>query len=320
MRNKKLEKIFKYFLVILGTFVCAFGNVVFLKPLEINAGGSNGIGIIFMHFASEGMKDVVYNIAVDVVSVGCWFIGLFFIGKEFAFKTIIASIVFPVATALLTVVPGISDVVKGMSDIIINFSPEPTIGTYILCSLAGGVLVGFGVGVTFVGGGSTGGVDVFPLMMEKLFNLKESIASFINDGIVVFLGIILLCANEAETYLMPCLTGILSIAVTSLFIDIVYVRFNTNYQIDIISKEWEKISRYIQDILEKGATIVPIKGGYKLEDKIMLRTVLNNTQYHSLKAYIAEIDTSAFITVVQSRVVFGEGFKKNRKNIATKKK
>ena len=45
-----LVKILKYLLVVIGSVLVAFGNTVFLTPLDINAGGLNGIGIIIMNF------------------------------------------------------------------------------------------------------------------------------------------------------------------------------------------------------------------------------------------------------------------------------
>ena len=59
-----LIKILKYSLVVLGSFFVAFGNTVFLTPLDINAGGLNGIGIIVMNFVRESSKMIVYNIII----------------------------------------------------------------------------------------------------------------------------------------------------------------------------------------------------------------------------------------------------------------
>ena len=301
-------------MIIFGSIIVAFGNIVFLKPLEINAGGLNGIGIIVTHFIPEASKDLVYDILIAVMSIVLWVIGLIFVSKDFAFKTIISTIAFPIASALFDSVPGTSDFAKFITNNLINFSGlGPTIGTYILFSLAGGVFVGFGVGVTFIGGGSTGGVDVLTFIMDKYLSIRQSIASFIIDASVIAVGLVILCFDNPEVYLLSGLVGILSVAVSAFLIEVVYIKFQEVYQVDIISEKWEEISRFAQDDLGKGVTIIPVKGGYKLEDRIMLRVILNKFQYDELRNFLAKVDAKAFISVGQTKVVFGEGFKTNRK-------
>lgn len=315
----KINKITKikplmYLGVVIGSILVAFGNTVFLTPLDINAGGLNGIGIIIMNFCSESMKMIVYNIIIYALSVGLWILGFFLISKEFAYKTLVSTLVFPFATSLFTVIPGTKDFAKGITDILLNFSAEPTIGTYLLFSLTGGVIVGFGVAVTFIAGGSTGGVDVLTFIFEKYFGIKQSVMSFVIDGVIVGIGICVLCPINANKYLLPCLVGILSAAVSALMIDIVYEAFQTVYQVDVISDKWEEISRYAQDELGRGATILLVKGGYKQEDRKMLRVVLHKGQYDEFKGFISSIDEKAFITITTTKAVLGEGFKTNKKH------
>lgn len=316
----KIQKISKikpimYLAVILGSIIVAFGNTVFLTPLEINAGGLNGLGIIIMNFCSESSKMIAYNIAIYALSIILWFIGFFFISKEFAIKTLISTIVFPFATSLFTIIPGTKDFAESITTILLKYCSNPAspdIGAYMLFAMVGGVIVGFGVAVTFMGGGSTGGVDVITFIFEKYLNIKQSIASFIIDGLVVGIGICVLCPGAADKYLLPCLVGILSIAVSALMIDIIYIRFQTVYQVDVISTFWEEISRFAQDDLGRGATIIPVKGGYKHTDKIMLRIVLSKAQIEELQNFIANIDNKAFVTITTAKAVFGEGFKAHK--------
>ncbi|MCQ2086826.1 MAG: YitT family protein [Bacilli bacterium] len=315
----KINKITKirplmYLVVIIGSIIVAFGNTVFLTPLDINAGGLNGLGIIVMNFCSESTKMIAYNVVIYALSIGLWALGYFLIGREFALKTLISTIVFPFATSLFTIIPGTKDFAEGITKVLLNYSAEPTIGTYLLFSLIGGVIVGFGVAITFIGGGSTGGVDVLTFIFEKYLNIKQSVASFFIDGTIVMLGLLILCPINAEKYLLPCLVGILSAAVTALMINIIYEVFQTVYQVDVISEHWEKVSKFAQDELGRGATIIPVKGGYKEQERIMVRIVLNKGQYDELKEYISSIDDRAFITITTTKAVLGEGFKANKKH------
>ena len=116
------------------------------------------------------------------------------------------------------------------------------------------------------------------------------------------------------------LCGILSSFVTAVVIEIVYIKNQTAYQVDIISEKWEEISKYAQDELERGATIIRAEGGYKGEERVILRVVFDQRQYEKIREYIAHVDPKAFVTFTQTNAVFGEGFKNNRKIKKNRKK
>ena len=99
-----------------------------------------------------------------------------------------------------------------------------------------------------------------------------------------------------------------------------YVGSQTSYQVDIISSKWEEISAYAQDELGRGCTIIPAKGGYKGEDRPILRIVFEKSQYHLIRTFIAKVDKKAFFTSTRTNAVFGEGFKPHQnENLFTKK-
>ena len=168
--------------------------------------------------------------------------------------------------------------------------------------------------MAFLGGGSTGGVDVIQLIISKYTRMKESVSGIIIDGVIIIVG---MCVMQQW---IPALCGILSSVVTAALIEIVYIRNQTAYQVDIISSKWEEISRYAQDELERGATIIRAEGGYKGEERIILRVVFDKTQYEKIRTYIAQIDPNAFVTFTQTNAVFGEGFKKHKKTSKNDKK
>ena len=305
------KAILKALVVILGTFVVAFGNVAFLVPLDINAGGLNGVAIIARYFVAVNNKVLIYNIIVDAASVALWLIGLIFIGKEFALKTLVATIAFPLANWIFTACPGVSDALIKFGNTLKyagTVDNIPTAGNYLMAGIFGGVFVGAGVAITFVGGGSTGGVDVLTFLLEKYFHIKQSIASFLVDGTIIIVGLCVLLPVTQE-FLLPCLSGIVSAFMSAILIEVIFISSQTSYQVDIISDKWEEISKYAQDVLGHGATIIHAKGGYKGDDRIILRIVFKKREYSKIRSYIAQVDPKAFVTYTQTNAVFGEGFK-----------
>lgn len=322
MPKKVYKQIINYILVVLGTVLLAFGAVVFFSKAELVAGGISGIAIIIQHFVSVP----IYDYLVAALTIFFWLLGLLLIGKDFAIKTLLSSLVYIGATFLfarIEVFNSLAEQFAGISSInkvLINGTEyqmvytDAQVGNYMLCGIFGGVFVGGGVALTFLGGGSTGGVDVLQILLNKYFRIKESISSFIIDAIIIIIGMI------AMRMWVPALCGILSCFVSAILIEVVYIRNQSSYQVDIISEKWKEINEFAQTELDRGTTIIHAEGGYKGEERIILRVVFNKTQYEKLRDYIAVVDPRAFVTFTQTNAVYGEGFKSNKKSIKIKKK
>ena len=307
-KNKVLKQITNYAAVIIGTFLLSFGAVIFLEHSNLVAGGVSGIAIVVQSAVRAGLNDnsiMIYDYVVYGLMVIFWVIGLIFLGKDFALKTLLSSLLYIGLTALFFRVPFFAELADKFAGT--DLPEEARAGNLILCGIFGGVFVGGGVALTFVGGGSTGGVDVIQVLMSKYLRIKESVSGFIIDTLIIVVGMAIM------QKWVPALCGILASFVTAVLIEIVYIKGQTAYQVDIISEKWEEISRYAQDELERGATIIRAEGGYKGEERVILRVVFDQRQYEKIREYIATVDPKAFVTFTQTNAVFGEGFKSNRK-------
>ena len=305
------KNVFSFIYVLAGSIMLAFGTAIFLTKLEINAGGLSGLGIVVQHIINHatGKQAEIIDIFVLVLTWVFWIIGLIFIGKDFALKTLMSSILFPLFLSMFYRIQFFQNWAESLSGI--SNGGVPTPGNYLLCALFGGVFIGSGVALTFIGGGSTGGVDTIIILAEKHFKIKESVVSFMIDGTIVLFGIITFSVLKEN--LIPSLCGMLCAFITAVMIEQVYIGSQTSYQVDIISDKWEEISRYAQDVLERGATIIRAEGGYKGDERVILRIVFDKRQYKAIRKYIAEVDPKAFVTFTQTNAVYGEGFKKNTK-------
>ncbi|MCQ2776178.1 MAG: YitT family protein [Bacilli bacterium] len=322
---RKMSKIeLKYFArnlfyIIFGSLALAFGTALFLTKLNIVAGGLSGIAIVIQYFFGEYFLG---GQSIDIIVLVCtwllFFVGLFTLGKDFAMKTLVSSIVYPLALSLFLRVPMFIELSEricyyGVQDISAVVA-DPTlvpIGNLLLCGIFGGVFIGFGVALNFLGGGSTGGVDVLIALITKLTGFKESVVSFCIDASIILIAMFIIPDN-----IVPALNGILSAFVTALMIEYFYIGKQTSYQADIISDKWEEISRTVQDVLGRGATVIKALGGYQYADRVVLRVVFDKTQYKTIREIIGRIDPTAFMTFTQTNGVYGEGFKQNstRKN------
>ena len=283
-------------LIIFGSFLLAIGTGIFLSRLSIVAGGLSGIGIIIQHYVDFQILDIVVWVGTAIL----WVVGLFTVGKEFSFRTLLSSIAYP---GFLTMILR----VDYFQNIATQVAGDGGPGNILICGLFAGVFIGSGVALTFLGKGSTGGVDTLVFLFAKKTKIKESAWSFIIDGTVILLSMILVPNQWINS-----LVGILSAFITAMMIEFIYNANLSSYQVDVISDKWEDISKYAQDDLARGATIIPVQGGYRQENKIMLRVDLEKRQVEALRKYIADVDPKAFVTYTQTKAVYGEGFKEHK--------
>lgn len=308
INNKVIFKHFiSYLLVIVGSILLAMTNAFFMTELQIVSGGLSGIAIIVQHFVNLAFPGVqVIDIIVFALTWALWILGLIFLGKSFAFKTLISAVIYPLALSLFLRVPFFMDVAKTIAWGEVEGTKE--VGRILLCGIFGGFGLGFSCALTFLGGGSTGGVDNICFILEKYLHIKQSISVMLMDSVVVILGMFIIPNN-----LVPGLCGIIAVALSALTIEFAYNRQLRAYQADIISDEWEKISAYAQDVLGRGATIISAKGGYKGDERTVLRVVFNRNQLLEFKEFIHQTDPHAFVTLTQTQAVYGEGFKLPKK-------
>ena len=169
-------------LVVIGTLILALGCAVFVVPFDLVTGGVTGLSIVI----DEIIGGVIpIDILIAILTWGLFFLGLLFLGRDFALKTLVSSIVYPVAISVFLrfVSP---DVLGGF--LYLQGSPHGELAL-IISSIFGGVCIGTGCAVTFIGGGSTGGLDIIAFIFCKIFKrLKSSVMIFLFDAITVLLG------------------------------------------------------------------------------------------------------------------------------------
>ena len=170
--------------VVLGSLVLAFASACFLEPLEIVSGGLLSIGIILNGVIEPLAGFNVSDIVVAIASILFWLIGLIFIGWKFSARTLLSSLLYPAFFSLF-LRTGFIDVV-GLSALVGAGEGEEV--RHLIGGLFGGFLTGAGVAISFLGDGSTGGVDIIALLLGKATPIREDIWTFAIDASLVLIG------------------------------------------------------------------------------------------------------------------------------------
>ncbi len=278
----KKEKIINALIIVFGNILLAIGISLFILPFDIDNGGLAGISVILKKIFDPALVILILNWVL-------FFIGWIFLKKDFALKTLIATIVYPLVVNLLYH--------SSIYSLVLTQVTDP-----LLAAIIGAILTGVGLGVTYRVGGSTGGLDVIALLLNKYKNVKISVATFIIDFIIVLIGLFTVSINAS-------LYGIISIIIASYLIEVITINGNSSYMMHIISSKTKEINDYIINDLSRGSTIIEVKGGIYLDKKEMIEVIFNEKEYYEIKHNIEKIDKDAFISVYKAVNVYGNGFK-----------
>ena len=284
-------------LTALGTLILAFGTAVFVLPFDLVTGGVSGIAIIVEHLIP--FEFITLDLTVAVLTWTLFLLGLIFLGRSFAAKTLVSSLLYPVFISIFTRLIE-SETLGGY------FSFEGSaLGESVIIAAAvfGGVFIGLGCAITFLGGGSTGGVDIIAFLICKINRkIKSSHAIFAVDAAIILLGAFVI-ADFAVTLL-----GIVTALVGAVLIDKVFLGGERAFAANIVTDRAEEIVARIISDLDRTATVIDAMGGYSKERKQVVFVSFNLREYQKLLSIISSVDKRAFVTFSRVHEISGEGW------------
>lgn len=274
-KKKKLKRIF---LMSISLLLSAVLYNMFLLPLNLVTGGTNGIATI---------TNYVYGInpafMILILSVACAIFSFMYLGVKRTMGTLVASLVYPLLVQLTS---PLNNLMKG----------EPV--DVLLMVLFAGVLSGIANGLMYKTGYSNGG---FPVVSQVLFEKKH--ISVAKSSLVINVTIVLIGAMFFGT--TNALYAIIFLYINNIILDKVLLGINNNKAFYIITKEEEKIKKYIIKTLGHNVTTFEVKGGYLDKDRKVIFSVIPSGEYYKLTEGIKEIDDTAFFVVTDSYQVEG---------------
>ena len=264
--------------VVLGSFLVALSLNFFLINANVYASGFSGVAqlvssVLYDYFGitlSTGVLLLLLNIPVVLL-------GWFKVGKGFTIYSI-------VSVAFMTLFLELLPVLSVSDDIILN-------------AVAGGVLMGIGVGYTLKLGASTGGLDIIAMLLSRKKGKPIGTYFLILNGVIIILAGIL---YEPENALYTMLT----LYVTTSAIDAIHTR-HEKLTAMIVTNQADELQQAIHRTMVRGITILPAKGAYSKEDKHMLYVVSTRYELYDLEKIIKEVDPKAFTNIVQTVGIFG---------------
>ena len=238
-----------------------------------------------------------------VLNIILLIIGTKILGTGFGGKTIYAIIM---TSVMLSVMPKIIP-----ADFIHEFAVS---NGKLICTILGGIIAGFGIGLSISRGGSTGGTDIIALVWCKFKPASPGRVILIIDVGIILSSLLFPSYTESgellgfSDKLAVVVYGLIQVTVCGYAIDLYLSGSKQSVQAFIFTKKVEEMADAIAFDMKRGVTVLPAKGWYSKEDKQVLMVVTRKTDLDLLLRYVKSIDPDAFLSVSTVMGVYGQGF------------
>ena len=266
--------------IILGNAMLAFSICAFVIPYDIMLGGSNGIALAIQHFVP-----VRLSVISACVNVTLFFMGLVFLGWKFAATSLASTIIYPLVLAIFELLP-------------LGTLFEENI---VVCALFCGALCGAGIGLVVRAGGSTGGMDIPPCILNKYKGIPVGTSLMFFDVVVVLTQVILKGTDGI-------LLSLVVIVVMSFVVNKVVLSGEKKIQVLIISPAYQQIRKVILEEINCGVTMLDIETGYEGTSQKAILSVVFANKYPEIREAALALDSHAFIVASEVTNVNGQGY------------
>lgn len=271
--------------VVVGNMLYALLVKLFLLPAGLVTGGTTGLALI-----AEQLWQIPISGFVFVFNVVMLILGWLVLGKAFALTTVASSVLYPFFLEVCNWVFG---------DLVLTRDT-------VLCTVFFGIGIGVALGIVIRSGASTGGMDIPPLVLNKLFKIPVSVGMYAFDFAILL----------AQLFFRPAenvLYGIVMTLIYTTVIDKMLMLGQSRTELKIISSRSREISDAIMNQVDRGVTLLHGQGGYLGNETQLVLTVISNRELIKVEKLIHQIDPECFMVVSRVSEVRGRGFSMNKR-------
>ena len=212
-------------------------------------------------------------------------VGFIFLGKKFAFTTIVSTFTYPICLELF-----------GQIFANVHFTDDIWLNT-----IFSGLGIGVGLGSVIRMGASTGGMDIPPLVLNHYLRIPVSVSMYVFDFCILLVQAV---GNPPEKVLY----GLILVMTYTLVLDKLMLMGTTRTEVRIVSEHAQKIREAIITEMDRGVTMLSGETGYLKHPTQMIFSVISNRQLPELEKLVRRIDQECFMVVNRVSEVSGRGF------------
>ena len=276
-KGLKNERLIAYTEIVLGSLIGGAAYPLFLVPNNIAPGGLTGVATILNYIWGwpVGITSMLLNLPLFMV-------GYKTLGRVFAFRSLVATVLFSLFIDLLQLPPLTDDMLLG--------------------SVYGAIVLGVGLGLILRGGATTGGSDMVARMVHEKFPLLSvGMFLFLLDCAVILCAAFTMSAGAA-------LYALICIFINGKVVDVVLAGLGSAKACFIITNHPQGITDRIMKEMDRGVTVLSATGAYSGEARTVLISVVSQREVIPLKRIVRGEDGKAFMFITDTHETLGEGF------------
>lgn len=262
-----------------GSLLFGLSLGLILNPNKLAAGGVAGISVLLNHFFPIGVGafTLLLNLPLLIISAKVF-------GRGFLLST------------------GAAIAVCAMSADYFALLQTP-ITDPLLAAVFGGALMGIGCGVVFLCGATTGGTDIVTkLILRKKPHFSTGSIFLAIDGSVCIAGGIVFKSIATALY------AFIGLFVFSKVLDAVLYGANKAKLVLIVTTKSEQLLPLLLSGANVGCTVISARAGYTGSQASTLMCAMKKHRLHSVRRLVTQTDSKAFMLVLDSNEIYGEGF------------
>ncbi|MFV0554326.1 MAG: YitT family protein, partial [Mangrovibacterium sp.] len=229
------------------------------------------------------------GVSTLIINIGLILLAIKILGSSFGIKTIYCVALY-----------------SGLLGIFTEIIQNPVVSDPMMNTIIGGILIGTSAGIVFVNGGSTGGIDIVALIINKYHNISLGKLLLSMDVIIISSSYFLVQQSSIETVVY----GLMTMAILAYTVDLIISGNKQTMQFFIISSKPEELRKAIIYEAKRGLTVLNGNGGFSGDERKVLMVISSKREMQEIFNVVREIDPDAFITVGTVMGVYGQGFDK----------
>jgi len=271
-------------------FIAAAAVYYFLVPSKLVVGSISGLSIVISGVLANMGIVVKVSTVVLIINAILLVIAYILIGPEFGVKTAYAALVLgPMMDLWEKICPYEHLMEPGATSMMGNLWFD------LLCFV---LVLSASQAILFRINASTGGLDIIAKIFNKYFHFDMGMS-------VTIAGVLICCTAFLINPFRLVIIGLIGTWINGLIVNYFMASLSRRKRVCIISREHERLRKYIIEDIVRGCTLYEVTGGYSGEKYMEIQTLLTQNEFANLMAFIRDNDIKAFITAGNVSEVYG---------------
>lgn len=274
----------------LGMAVAAAGVYYFMIPGKLVIGTISGLSIVLSNLAALAGVTIKVSVIVTAINAILLILAWLLIGHEFGAKTVYTALILgPLLEFWEKVLPYERLIEPGQTSVMGDIWFD------LLCFV---LILSISQTILFHINASTGGLDIIAKIVNKYFHFD------IGTSVTVAGALIGFSAFAINPFRMVVI-GLVGTWINGLALDYFTAGINRRKRVCVVSKDYERVRRYIIEDLCRGCSLYEVTGGYSGEKSMEVQVLLTQDEFSALMNFLKAGGIQAFITAGNISEVYG---------------